>query len=164
MDSMENTEAPIELRKLLEKLNFRTSPGDPHKGTLFQLPQLHSMGTALHNAGVEEVVVTSSVMIPVRDDPYVVEISVSQSWRGLQTASPPSKSWQIEFYGIQWDEILNYPSGSDRQKAWGEDLSKIWPGSSHGLEGGLRVFLHKVLDVHAALDACNVGSEVATNP
>jgi hypothetical protein len=86
------------------------------------------------------------------ETPYVVEISITKSWKGSEVTASPTITWSVEFYGMHWNETINTASRDGRKKDWGNDMDKIWAGSDPSLESRLGDFLHCILRIQAALD------------
>ena len=105
---------------------------------------------------VQTVFLKSSVVIPFKDTPYLVEISRISTYKDGKTTKKPALSWCIEVYGAHWDDAINCVNATDgERKDWGEDLRIMWPGRYKTLEERFGAFLKAVLDIQSFLDAFN---------
>lgn len=80
---------------------------------------------------IKDVQIKTSAFIPLEHDPYIVEVSVTQTRPGLGMTKP-DLSWGVEFYGSQWEESLNNKSPGGLRKDWGRGLANVWPNSNEG--------------------------------
>lgn len=116
---------------------------------------------------VEEVRVKTSAIVPFEEEPYVIEVSVTQTWTGSNTRAQPVITWGVELFGPHWDQALNQNSTDGRKKHWGEGLINIWPAREGNLEERLAKFLHciiKVQDILQALDMSGGQANDLGNP
>lgn len=115
--------------------------------TLFKL-------NASHHLAVSTARLKSSVIIPFKDTPYLIEVSVTRSWEGGKIDSQPREEWEIEGYGAHWDEAINCVSTSETgRKDWGEDLRNGWTGRDQSLEARFGAFLRVMLEMQVILES-----------
>ncbi|KAF7551713.1 hypothetical protein G7046_g7645 [Stylonectria norvegica] len=117
-----------------------------------QIPQLSTLRLGDLMSRVSQTRLRSSVKITFKDTPYILEVSVTKVWNGGRTTTEPEVSWGIEFYGVHWDEGINYVSAGERRKDWGEGLVNIWSGSDPSLGVRFGDFIRTVLQVQAVLN------------
>ncbi|KAM4059362.1 hypothetical protein HRG_007780 [Hirsutella rhossiliensis] len=149
VDSCESTASiPADLRGIMERLKLTSQGAEDNKASM-QSPRL--VLTRPGGDEVEETILKTSVLLPFRDTPFLVEISVSQAWPQMMTHREPETWWGIEFYGKHWSEAINNVSPGERRKYWGEGLRNIWPGGDASLEDRFLEFLQHVVKIQAAL-------------
>lgn len=150
--AFENSETvPPELDNFIRKVHIQCREVDT-TGNQLILPQLSKRGQPPIHTQVSETRMKNSIMMTLRDEQYVVEVSVTRTWNKVDFDKSPDATWSIELYGKRWEEALNTVSSEGRRKDWGKDLVEVWPGSNPSLEGRFRDFLRCVLKVQACLD------------
>lgn len=83
---------------------------------------------------IKDVQIKTSAKIHFARDPYIVEVSVTQTRPGLRMTKPDI-SWGIDFYGSQWKECLNNVSPDGLRKDWGRGLANVWPNCNNEARG-----------------------------
>ena len=102
---------------------------------------------------IQETDFRTSVLIPVDNSPYIIEVSVTQQWDGLKWYSTPKRIWfSVEMYGRSWDESINIKKPSGGKKDWGEELIHLFPDSSRSLRERLEEFVESIMLVQYVLD------------
>lgn len=102
---------------------------------------------------IQETDFRTSVLIPVDNSPYIIEVSVTQQWDGLKWYSAPKRIWfSVEMYGRSWDESINIKRPSGGKKDWGEELIHLFPDSSRSLRERVEEFVESIMLVQYVLD------------
>ncbi|KAG5980030.1 hypothetical protein E4U55_004463 [Claviceps digitariae] len=102
---------------------------------------------------VDQILLKSTVSIPFRDTPYVMDISVHRLWEGVDTHAYPHQSWQsVGFHGIHWAAELGMVNKTGTRKDWGVHQRHVWRGSANTAEGQFEEFVSYVLEGLSALD------------
>ncbi|CAH0047917.1 unnamed protein product [Clonostachys solani] len=143
--------APKGMRTMIQNLPM-SGAKTPDVSRHLIFPTLKKLRPNHIDKSVNETKLKSSILLPMIETPYVVEISITKSWKGSEVAAPPTITWSVEFYGMHWNETINTASRDGRKKDWGNDMDKIWAGSDPSLESRLGDFLHCILRIQAALD------------
>lgn len=142
---------PADLENFIREIKLELPAGTANSSHLV-LPKVSARGLKQPEAKVLETRMKSSVRMTLRDEQYVVEISVTRFWNELELDKKPQALWSIELYGKRWEEALNTVSSDGRRRDWGKDLIKVWPGSGLSLEDRFKVFLRCVLNIQACLN------------
>lgn len=108
------------------------------------------------NSEVEAIHQKSSVLIPFRDTPFVVEVSRNHLWKGADTKVSPQSWLGIQFFGLHWDDALNYTKPYESRKYWGDNQCDIWDGPEGTAERRFEGFICHILEVMAALEGANI--------
>lgn len=116
-------------------------------------PKIHVMHPS---AKVDETMLKTSVAVPFRNTPYLVEVAVTQVWTGMKTASEADTWWGIEFYGQGWDEAVNTIKPDERRKNWGKGFEAVWPGGG-AWESRFMEFIEHVLAIQSAVEDVDFG-------
>lgn len=91
VDSAESTaNIPDELRGIMGRLKL-TSDGAEGNRELMQSPRL--VLTRPGGDEVEETILKTSILLPFRDTPFLIEISVSKAWPRMLTHLEPESWW-----------------------------------------------------------------------
>ena len=116
------------------------------------MPVVRVTGKGSQDQDVEKVEVRQSIIIPFGMTSYVVKVSVSRVWNGLQTQTY-TNLWGVELYARQWDIALNHTTPGWSHKDWGEELESVWSGE-HGdsLETRVGMFFECILKVQKMLE------------
>ncbi|KND90344.1 hypothetical protein TOPH_04933 [Tolypocladium ophioglossoides CBS 100239] len=144
------TSMPTELRKLAGGIVLIPDGAGGDQTAALKPPRV-LMTTRAGGDKVDETLLKTSILVPFKDTPFLVEISVTQAWSGLKTNTTPETWWGVEFYGQHWDEAINHVSPGERRKDWGPGLRDIWLGRSPSLEERFMEFLEHVLKIQSAL-------------
>lgn len=149
-------DVPQDWQALIQRISLR-SQTDVGDGSCPKLPRLVSTNPGHLKDKISKTRLKSSTIIPVQDQPYAVEVSITQEWKGLDVNSPPETTWGVELYGMHWEETINMVGADGRRKDWGDDFVKIWPGSGacsgrKTLDARFAEFLGCILQVQAAVD------------
>lgn len=131
-----------------------------HWGGILKVPNVNTSGLGDLQNEVGETRLKSSVLIPYKTTPYIIEVSVTKKWNKAQTREESETTWGVELYASHWDESINYVCGGERRKDWGQGLNQMWPGDEPGLEPRFGGFLQTILEVQALLE--DVPSEEAS--
>ncbi|KAK7416090.1 hypothetical protein QQX98_005418 [Neonectria punicea] len=94
----------------------------------------------------------SSAIIPYKATPYVIEVSITKTWKEGNMKDNPDITWGIELHAVHWDESINHVRGGDHRKDWGQGLKHVWPGNEPDLEARFGEFLETILEIQALLD------------
>ncbi|PHH75131.1 hypothetical protein CDD82_4559 [Ophiocordyceps australis] len=145
------------LGKLSDDLKSYTSeivivPHVPAKGeaNLLSVPRV-VMRRARND--VVETLLKTSVLIPLRDTPYIIEVNLVQLWRGTQTGPAATETfWTMELYGGHWDEAINQsnPHG-DGDSDKDQELKDIWTEGGDSLQDRFTQFAQHVVALQALL-------------
>ncbi|KAG6303363.1 hypothetical protein E4U09_000078 [Claviceps aff. purpurea] len=102
---------------------------------------------------VDRILLKSTVAVPFRDTPYVLDVSYHRTWEGVETGAHPNQSWQsLGFHGVHWAAELNSVNATDTRKDWGLHQRNVWRGSADSAEGQFHEFICYVLEGLSALD------------
>ncbi|PNY23407.1 Uncharacterized protein TCAP_06651 [Tolypocladium capitatum] len=142
---------PAELRKLAAGIVLIPDRAGGKQTVAALKPPRVMMTTRAGGDTVDETLLKTSILVPFKDTPFIVEISVTQAWSGLKTSTTPETWWGVEFYGQHWDEAINHVCPGERRKDWGPGLQDIWLGYSPSLEERFMEFLDHVLEIQSTL-------------
>lgn len=131
-------------------LTFNNQEDDLQK--ILKTPRLTISKLAKWENKVSETRLKTMAKVAINETPYVIEISITQAWSGLKTATAPRVGWGIEIYGVDWDEIMNQENQSERRRDWGADLEGIWKGPGQSLEQRFGDFLQIILKTQSVLE------------
>lgn len=98
-------ETPKELAKALSGVRFR--PGHSPTRSPLQLPRPLPLRLGTYESSVSEVRLRKTVTVPWRNTPYLLDISAIRAWKGDETAAQGHSYWNLQFYGIHWDDAIN---------------------------------------------------------
>ncbi|PHH63706.1 hypothetical protein CDD81_5578 [Ophiocordyceps australis] len=103
---------------------------------------------------VTETLLETSVLIPVRDTSYMIEVNLVQLWRGKQTGPAATETfWTMELYGGHWDEAINQSKRDDDDEGdKDQELTDIWPEGGDGLQDRFTQFAQQVVALQALLE------------
>ncbi|POR35404.1 Uncharacterized protein TPAR_04429 [Tolypocladium paradoxum] len=150
VESCDMASVPAELRNLAGGIVLIPDREGGDQPAALKPPRV-VMTTRVGGDKVDETWLKTSTLVPFKDTPFIVEISVTQAWSGLKTNTTPETWWGVEFYGQHWDEAINHVSPGERRKDWGPGLQDIWLGRSPSLEERFMEFLEHVLEIQSAL-------------
>ncbi|KAK4071239.1 uncharacterized protein Triagg1_6270 [Trichoderma aggressivum f. europaeum] len=85
--------------------------------------------------------------IELHGTPYILEISITQIWKGLKTRLKAKMEWGIQLYGKHWDSAMNQVNPHTRRKDWGEGHKNVWVGTDPDLGRRFQNFLEVVLQL-----------------
>lgn len=149
VDTWENVDTPARFKDLSK--NLVLIDDEQWKGIL-KVPSLNTSKLRELQAEVGRTSLKSSVIIPYKTTPYVIEVSVTKTWERACTLDKPETTWGVELYASHWDESINHVCGGERRKDWGQGLKNIWPGDEPSLEPRFEGFLRTILEVQALLE------------
>lgn len=145
------------MQKLIEGTSICYASTD-EVDQLWNIPldiKIASMETSA--CAVDETRLKRAIVIPFRDTPFAVEVSINHSWEGLSTGQPASTWWCISMYGVHWEEAINQVSPGDSKKSWGEGQQEVWRGSTDDAEEGFEEFIRHILEILSALESVDKG-------
>ena len=153
---------PSELRNLVRGIVLVPDRAGGDQVAELTTPRV-MMTKVLGGDKVDETLLKTSILVPFKDTPFIVEISVTQAWSGLETNTDPETWWGLEFYGQHWDEAMNHVNPGERRKDWGPELQDIWLGHGPGLEERFMEFLEHILELQSALVGTNPSAAMEGN-
>lgn len=153
---------PTELRNLVRGIVLIPDRAGGDQAVVLKPPRI-VMSTRVGGDKVDETLLKTSILVPFKDTPFIIEISVTQAWSGLKTNTVPETWWGVEYYGQHWDEAMNHVSPGERRKDWGPGLQDIWLGRSPRLEERFMEFLEHVLEIQSALGAADLSAAMEEN-
>ncbi|KAG5930592.1 hypothetical protein E4U53_002209 [Claviceps sorghi] len=129
----------------------------PHEETATAFLQnpisLEIQDSHLFKDEVDEILLKSTVAIPFRDTPYVMDVSIHRVWKGVDTRAHPDQKWlSLAFHGVHWAADLNLLNAANTRKDWGLHQMLVWRGSAQSAEGQFGQFVSYVLEALSALD------------
>ncbi|KAK5987674.1 hypothetical protein PT974_11806 [Cladobotryum mycophilum] len=154
VDSCENSdEIPSDVRELVEGMSLKIPVKEDREGQELVIPRLAVFKPGNWDSKVSETQLKTSATIPFKNTPYVVDISITQKWKGLRPPMEPETGWGIEIYGVHWDEAVNHVIPGERKKNWGRDMEHIWEGKGkEGVKTAFKGFIKTILEVQSVLD------------
>lgn len=96
---------------------------------------------------ISETRLKTTFAVELHDIPYMLEISITQIWKGLKTKSQAKMAWGIQLYGKHWDSAMNQVNPHTRRKDWGEGQKNVWVGTDPDLGKRFQSFLEVVLQL-----------------
>ncbi|KAL7909849.1 hypothetical protein GGI35DRAFT_480083 [Trichoderma velutinum] len=96
---------------------------------------------------ISETRLKTTFAVELYDTPYLLEISMTQIWKGLKTRSKAKIVWGIQLYGKHWDSAMNQLNPHSRRKDWGEGQKNVWVGTDPDLGRRFQSFLEVVLQL-----------------
>lgn len=141
---------PDDLLKLMQSIVLIPNKADKGDGHSLCPPRLLNGQSA--GGQIDRTTLKTSIIVPFRNTPFVIEVSITQQWQGMKTVSEADTWWGLEFYCRGWDETINNVSPGERRKDWGPKLERIWPGIDQSLEERFTAFLEYIVEIQAALD------------
>ncbi|OAQ91510.1 hypothetical protein VFPFJ_03250 [Purpureocillium lilacinum] len=141
---------PDDLLKLMQSIVLIPNKADKGDGHSLCPPRLLNGQSA--GGQIDRTTLKTSIIVPFRNTPFVIEVSITQQWQGMKTVSEADTWWGLEFYCRGWDEAINNVSPGERRKDWGPKLERIWPGIDQSLEERFTAFLEYIVEIQAALD------------
>ncbi|KPM39983.1 hypothetical protein AK830_g6568 [Neonectria ditissima] len=153
VDAWDAVNVPAAFKNIPQELMLTTN--NENTTDALRIPQVDTTRLKDARNQIGQLRLKSSVIIPYKMTPYVIEISVTKAWKGGIMKDKPDLTWGIELHAAHWDETINHVSGSDHRKDWGKGLEHIWPGNEPGLEPRFEEFVGTILEVQALLDAAH---------
>ncbi|KAM6487826.1 hypothetical protein HDV62DRAFT_1885 [Trichoderma sp. SZMC 28011] len=96
---------------------------------------------------ISETRLKTTFAVELLGTPYMLEISITQIWKGLKTRSQAKLAWGIQLYGKHWDSAMNQVNPHTRRKDWGEGQKNVWLGTDPDLGRRFQNFLEVVLQL-----------------
>ncbi|KAL7956325.1 hypothetical protein V8C34DRAFT_326327 [Trichoderma compactum] len=96
---------------------------------------------------ISETRLKTTFAVEVHNTPYILEISITQTWKGLKTGDKARMAWGIQLYGKHWDSAMNQVNPHSRRKDWGEGHKNVWVGTDPDLGRRFQSFLEVVLQL-----------------
>lgn len=115
------------------------------------LPRVSAKDAKQPDTMVKSSQLKSSVMMMLAGGDYIVEVSLTRQYEGVDFDGPSTVTWEVQLYGKRWEEAVNTMSSDGRRKDWGKDLVEVWPGAETSIEDRFKNFLRNVLKVQALL-------------
>lgn len=154
------TNIPAPYRDLMSRTVLKPAEDEESKETVFQSFRVRVPQCSLSKE-IEETVLKTSIIMPLKDTRLLIEVNVSQAWNHTETQKDPEIWWGIELYGVHWDESMH---SSTQRKPRGDSraiLETLWPDKSGAtLEGGFQQFLGHIIEVQSALGASGLDSKM----
>lgn len=141
---------PSDLTDFLQKLKIRRPDTKASDGILM-LPRVSAKDAKQPDTMVKSSQLKSSVMMMLAGGDYIVEVSLTRQYEGVDFDGPSTVTWEVQLYGKRWEEAVNTMSSDGRRKDWGKDLVEVWPGAETSIEDRFKNFLRNVLEVQALL-------------
>ncbi|KAI5462981.1 hypothetical protein BGZ63DRAFT_412686 [Mariannaea sp. PMI_226] len=149
VNAWENLDTPAGFNDLSKKLKIEV---DQDWESILKIPKVDTRQLGDLQNQIRQIGVKSSVVIPYKLTPYVIEINITRAWQEGRMSDEPQVTWGIEFYASHWDESINHVCGGERRKDWGQGLKSIWPGDEPSLGLRFEEFLQTVLEVQSILE------------
>lgn len=154
VNSFERREVCEEIDKSVMKIKLRT--GNTQKvSDMLKKPGLEAISLGDFGEKVLETRLKTSVIVPWKATSYLVEVSVTSVWRGLDVRVKPRVHWSVQMYGSHWESAINRTKAGQRRKDWGDGLSDVWCGEAASLEHRFGDFVKEVMEVQAMLERCS---------
>ncbi|KJZ79089.1 hypothetical protein HIM_01240 [Hirsutella minnesotensis 3608] len=152
VDACQNSaDIPGPLKKAMGSLLLIPEPVMDHEG-YFRQPHISLTQGACQD--VQETTLRTSVVIPFKSTPFVIEVSIFRTWPGMKTDLAPKTWWSVEFYGLSWDATMIDVTLNERGRNWAEELRFMWPGSEDDdVEERFSRFLDYIIQIQIALGA-----------
>ncbi|KAG6033299.1 hypothetical protein E4U41_006947 [Claviceps citrina] len=155
LDSGKNLPISAQISQLINSIVVNSDTHDISTGQAFlQNPvNIEIKDPQLWTRKVDRILLRSTVAIPFRDTPYVMDVSLNRVWQGVDTQAYPHQSWQsLGFHGVHWAAELNSVNATDTRRVWGAHQRDVWRGSAKTAEGQFKEFICYVLEAMSALD------------
>ncbi|UKZ52218.1 hypothetical protein TrVGV298_005993 [Trichoderma virens] len=145
-DAYEFESVPAGIDKLIKELQLR--PATYEEDGDFLKPGEVIVGQAEEWQGrISETRLKTTFAVELHDTPYMLEISMTQIWKGLKTNLRANVVWGIQLYGKHWDSAMNQLNPHSRRKDWGEGQRNVWVGTDPDLGKRFQSFLEVVLQL-----------------
>jgi hypothetical protein len=118
----------------------------------FEFPIIRLQPATVAKETVDVTRLKISAVLPFQDTMYVVRVTVTRTWMGFNSDVQPEDTWEVDFYGLHWDETMNCVSTEDRRKDWGQDFANIWPGEEPDVSVRIRRFLQTIFRIQHVLN------------
>ncbi|KFA61308.1 hypothetical protein S40285_05967 [Stachybotrys chlorohalonatus IBT 40285] len=146
------TDIPVHLRGLLRCVNIKLESDLDNALRRFEFPIIRLQPATVAKETVDVTRLKISAVLPFQDTMYVVRVTVTRTWMGFNSDVQPEDTWEVDFYGLHWDETMNCVSTEDRRKDWGQDFANIWPGEEPDVSVRIRRFLQTIFRIQHVLN------------
>ncbi|KAL7930899.1 hypothetical protein V8C35DRAFT_311678 [Trichoderma chlorosporum] len=143
-DAHEFESAPVGMGKLIKQLELRPATYEEN-GDLLKPGEVIVGQNEEWQHRISETRLKTTIAVELYDTPYMLEISMTQIWKGLKTNLKARIVWGIQLYGKHWDSEMNQVNPHNRRKDWGEGQKNVWVGTDPDLGKRFQSFLEVVL-------------------